>query len=286
MARNPVQFQKGMSRAAFQERYGREDQCHEELVRLRWPDGFACPACLGRKYSFYAARRAFQCSLCRRQTSVKAGTLFHKSKLPLGVTYDTAWIVKQKLMAAMGERNKAYKLKGSVQIDDAYLGGERKGTSGRGAEGKTPFLAAVETRDGKPAFIKLRLVPGFTKEAVESYARETLEPGCEVISDGLGCFTSLAKAGMTHTAITRGRASRRIVDPRFKWVNIGLGNIKGAITGTCRAIRPQHASRYLAAYEYRYNRRFDPGRMVPALATIAAKTAPKPYKSHLAGTSR
>ena len=165
MARNPVQFQKGMSRAAFQDRYGREDQCHEELVRLRWPDGFACPACLGRKYSFYAARRAFQCSLCRRQTSVKAGTLFHKSKLPLstwflaiylvtqskndisalelsrqlGVTYDTAWIVKQKLMAAMGERNKAYKLKGSVQIDDAYLGGERKGTSGRGAEGKTPL---------------------------------------------------------------------------------------------------------------------------------------------------
>jgi ribosomal protein L37AE/L43A len=83
MARNPVQFQRGMSRAAFQSRYGREDQCHEALVRLRWPDGFACPACGGRKYSFYAARLAFQCSLCRRQTSVKAGTLFHKSKLPL-----------------------------------------------------------------------------------------------------------------------------------------------------------------------------------------------------------
>ena len=150
--------------------------------------------------SFYAARRAFQCSLCRRQTSVKAGTLFYKSKLPLstwflaiflsrkvktnipalelsrqlGVTYDTAWIVKQKLMAAMGERNKTYKLKGSVQIDDAYLGGERKGTSGRGAEGKTPFLAAVETRDGKPAFIKLRLVPGFTKEVVEKLCARNL----------------------------------------------------------------------------------------------------------------
>lgn len=311
MARNPVQFQKGMCLAAFQSRYGREDQCHEELVHLRWPEGFVCPACKGRNYSFYAARRAFQCSLCRRQTSVKAGTLFHKSKLPLstwflaiylltqskndisalelsrqlGVTYDTAWTVKQKLMAAMGERNKAYKLKGSVQIDDAYLGGERKGPSGRGAEGKTPFLAAVETRDGKPFYIKLRLVPGFTKEAVESYAQETLEPGCDVISDGLACFTSLTKAGMTQTAITRGRASRRITDPRFKWVNIGLGNIKGAITGTCRAIRPQHAARYLAAYEYRYNRRFDLGQMVPALAKISVKTAPRAYKSHLAGTS-
>ena len=314
MARNPVQFQKGMSRAAFQSRYGREDQCHEELVRLRWPDGFACPACGGRNYSFYAARRAFQCSLCRRQTSVKAGTLFHKSKLPLGiwflaiylvtqskndisalelsrqlgVTYDTAWVVKQKLMAAMAERNKAYKLKGSVQIDDAYIGGERKGPSGRGAKGKTPFLAAVETtRDGKPAYIKLRLVAGFTKEAVEGYARETLEPGCEVMSDGLACFTGLAKAGMIHTAIARGRASRRLVDPRFKWVNIGLGNIKSAITGTCRAIRPKHAARYLAAYEYRYNRRSDLGRMVPGLAKISSQTTPKPYRRRLAaGTSR
>ena len=311
MARNPVQFQKGMSRTAFQSRYGREDQCHEELVRLRWPDGFVCPACQGGKYSFYAARRAFQCSLCRRQTSVKSGTLFHKSKLPLstwflaiylvtqskndisalelsrqlGVRYDTAWVMKQKLMAAMGERNKGYKLKGSVQIDDAYIGGERKGPSGRGAEGKTPFLAAVETRDGKPAYIKLRLVSGFTKEAVERYARETLEPGCDVISDGLACFSSLTKAGMTHTAITRGRASRRIVDPRFKWVNIGLGNIKSAMTGTCRAIRAQHAARYLAAYEYRFNRRFDLSQMVPGLAKISAQTTPRPYKFCLAGTS-
>lgn len=312
MARNPVQFQKGMSRAAFQERYGGEDRCHAELVRLRWPDGFVCPACNGRKYSFCAARRAFQCSMCRRQTSVKAGTLFHKSKLPLstwflaiylltqskndisalelsrqlGVRYDAAWAMKHKLMAVMGERNKIYKLKGSVQIDDAYLGGQRSGgLSGRAAPGKTPFLAAVETRDGKPTFIKLRVVPAFTKEAVESYALETLEPGCAVISDGFSCFSGLAEAGMTHTAVARGKTPRCIVGPRFKWVNIGLGNIKSAITGTCRAIRTQHAARYLAAYEYRYNRRFDLPRMIPALAEIAAKTTPKPYKSNLAGTS-
>ena len=249
-------------------------------------------------HSFYAARRLFQCSKCRRQTSVKAGTLFHKSRVPLtqwflaiylvtqskndisslelsrqlGVKYDTAWGMKRKLMAVMAERNKAYKLKGAVQIDDAYIGGERRGTSGRGAAGKTPFLAAVETRDGKPAFIKLRPVQGFTNEAVDRYAQEALEPSSDVISDGLACFASLAKAGMTHTAITRGRASRRIVDPRFRWVNIGLGNVKGADHGTCRAIRPRHAALYLAAYEYRYNRRFDLGRMISALAEAAVKT--------------
>ena len=62
---------------------------------------------------------------------------------------------------------------------------------------------------------------------------------------------------MTHTAIKRGRASRRSVDPRFKWVNTCLANIKGAISGTCRAIRQRRAGRYLAAYEYRFNRRFN-----------------------------
>ena len=107
--------------------------------------------------------------------------------------------------------------------------------------------------------------------------RKTIEPSSDVISDGLSCFESFAKAGMTHTAMTRGRASRRIVDPRFKWVNIALGNVKAAITGTCRAIRSQHAGLYLSAYEYRYNRRFDLGQMLPSLAKAAVRTKPCPY---------
>jgi transposase-like protein len=304
MARNPVQFQKGMSLAVFQAEYGSEERCEAALAAQRWPEGFVCPKCGGRKHSPCVRRRLYQCSACRTQTSLKAGTVFHKSKLPLskwflaiylltqskndisalelsrqlGVNYNTAWTMKHKLMAAMEERNKAYRLKGEVQIDDAYLGGERRGTPGRGAAGKTPFLAAIETRDGKPVYMKLRRVAAFTKEAVKSYAKEALEPGCQVVSDGLFCFESLAEAGMTHTAIARGRASRRLVDPRFKWVNTCLGNVKGAITGACRAIRRQHAGRYLAAYEYRFNRRFDLPKMVPSLAAAAAATGPKPYR--------
>ena len=288
MARNPVQFQKGMSLAAFLSFYGSEEQCRAALVSLRWPEGFICPDAAAASRASMQLGQLFQCSKCRRQTSVKAGMLFHKSRVPLtkwfralylvtqskndisslelsrrlGVKYDTVWGMKRKLMAVMAERNKAYKLKGAVQVDDAYLGGERRGTPGRGAAGKIPFLAAVETHDGKPAFIKLRPVPGFSRKAVIRFAEEAIEPSSDVISDGLSCFASFAKAGMTHTAITRGRASRRIVDPRFRWVNIALGNIKGAIAGTCRAIRPRHAALYLAAYEYRYNRRFDLGRMI------------------------
>jgi hypothetical protein len=82
---------------------------------------------------------------------------------------------------------------------------------------------------------------------------------------------------MTHTVTKRGRASRRGVEPRFKWVNTCLANIKGAITGTCWPIRRRRADRYLADYEYRFNRRFDLPNMVPALAKAAVATAPKPY---------
>jgi ribosomal protein L37AE/L43A len=175
MARNGVQFQRGLSMAEFNARYGTEEQCHAALVRMRWPEGFVCPACGGRKHSYARARRIFQCSACRQQTSAKSGTIFHKSKTPLskwflamhlitsakndisslelarqlGVKWDTAWLIKQKLMEAMRQRNSMHKLDGDVQIDDAYLGGEKAGKTGRGASNKIPFLIAVATRKGK-----------------------------------------------------------------------------------------------------------------------------------------
>ena len=79
----------------------------------------------------------------------------------LGVKWDTAWLIKQKLMEAMRPRNSIYKLDGDVPIDDAYLGGEKPGKTGRGAGNKDPFVIAVATRDGKPTFMQLRRVAGF-----------------------------------------------------------------------------------------------------------------------------
>ena len=78
MARNWVQFQRGLSLPEVNERYGTEEKCHAALVAMRWPDGFVCPKCAGREHSYYAARRLFQCTACRVQTSVRAGTIFHK----------------------------------------------------------------------------------------------------------------------------------------------------------------------------------------------------------------
>jgi hypothetical protein len=82
---------------------------------------------------------------------------------------------------------------------------------------------------------------------------------------------------MKHAAIVTGGG--RPKDERLKWTNTGLGNIKSAIIGTCRSCDPQHTERYLAAFEYRFNRRFELDKMVERLARVAVQTAPKPYRS-------
>lgn len=312
MGRNAVQHQKGLSMAEFNRLYGTEELCHAALVRMRWPDGFRCPECGDAKHSISKARRIFQCSACRAQTSAKAGTIFHKSKTPLtkwflamhlmasakndiaamelmrqiDVKWDTAWLIKQKLMEVMRQRNSIYKLEGDVQVDDAYLGGERPakpGKTGRGAEGKIPFVAAVAVRDGKPTYAQFRRVSAFTKEAVRDWAKASIAPDTYAFSDGLSCFLGLAEAGMKHVPVVTGGG--RPSDPLFKWVNIGLGNIKSAITGTCRSLDTQHAERYLAAYEWRYNRRFALDQNLARLARVAASTAPA-YRRSIAAVRR
>jgi hypothetical protein len=82
MPRNRVQFQRGLSLAAFLARYGTAAQCTQALHSWRWPDGFVCP---GYGYAGHCVlgRGLFQCNRCRQQTSLTAGTLLAGTKLPL-----------------------------------------------------------------------------------------------------------------------------------------------------------------------------------------------------------
>jgi len=99
-----------------------------------------------------------------------------------------------------------------------------------------------------------------------------------VISDGLGCFRAFDTPTYTHERhITgSGRAGTQI--PAFNWVNTVLGNVKNAITGSYHAIRGQHVPRYLAEFEYRFNRCYDLKAMIPRFLTVAARTPPMPYR--------
>lgn len=169
MPMNRVQFQPGLSMLEFMERYGTQEKCEAAVAAMRWPQGFRCPRCEGAQaWSFRRGKQSYrECSACGYQCSLIAGTIFEASKVSLtrwfmamqllsqaknnvaalelmrqlGVSYPTAWLMKHKIMEAMRLQEAPRQLHGRVEMDDAYLGGERSGgKTGRGSENKVPFV--------------------------------------------------------------------------------------------------------------------------------------------------
>lgn len=306
MARNKVQFQKGISLSEFLKDYGTEVQCFDALVRWRWPEGFRCSVCHHDKYCQLKSRNLYQCNRCHHQTSVTSGTIFQSTKLPLttwfqgiyfitqdkkgiaalelqrllGISYNAAWRMKQKLMQVMMERDHSQPLSGFIELDDAYLGGERTGGKrGRGAAGKTPFVAAVATTsEGQPTRVKFSVVKGFRASEIASWSQQHLTPGSTVISDGLACFNSVVDAGCEHNKIVCGGGRTSVEAPEFYWVNTALGNLKSALRSTYHSLKPKYAQRYLAEFQYRFNRRFSLRDLIPRLAYVCLRTPPMPEK--------
>src|SRR5215204_6886325 len=239
---------KGLSEAAFRERFGTEEACRKALFEMRWRQGLSCPDCGHRGFCALRTRELFQCNRCKKQLRLTAGTVFQDTKLPLttwfqaiyhltqskngissielgrrlGVKRQTAWLMKHKLMRAMAAREATKpKLEGRVEVDDAYLGGERPGGErGRGAAGKTPIVAAVETTpEGRPKRLRLTVVKGFRKKEVEKIAKRDFAPGSTVVSDGLSCWPAVEKAGCAHFPMVTGAGKRAANWTPFRWVN-------------------------------------------------------------------
>lgn len=107
-------------------------------------------------------------------------------------------------------------LQGVVELDDAYLGGERKGKRGRGSENKIPFVAAIQTTSkGQPEAIKLKIVEGFRSKSIATWAKQVLKPGSTVISDGLACFNAVVDAQCEHDPIVCGGGRASVEEPEF-----------------------------------------------------------------------
>jgi len=159
-------------------------------------------------------------------------------------------------------------LRGKIQMDDAYLGGERPGgTAGRGSENKIPIVAAVSLSEaGHPIHAKIMPLTSFSSEALDAWARENLAPGCAVLSDGLACFRSVTTAGCSHeTIVTGGKHPNDL--PQFRWINTLLGNLKTSLSGTVHAFNfDKYARRYLGGYCFRFNRRFSMAAMTQRIA--------------------
>lgn len=307
MSVNRIQFQAGLSLTEFLKDFGTEAQCEAFLEQSRWPQGFVCPDCTAtRSVQFRRGRsKIFQCCACRKQVSLISGTIFHGSNLSLaqwflamyfvtqgktglsilelhrilGLGYKSTWRLKHKLMQAMCEREETTVLAQRVEIDDAYLGGERIGGKvGRGSENKIPFIAAVETSvDGHPLRVVLSRVVTFGSQDIDQWAKGHLAPTATVVSDGLNCFRAVTGGGCSHQREVVGLSRKSTVMGCFHWVNTILGNLKTSLAGTYHAFDfTKYAHRYLAEFQYRFNRRFDLRGMLPRLVHACVSIGKRP----------
>ena len=306
MAKNKVQFQSGYSLPEFFKDYAKNKQCEAALFRWKWPSGFVCPTCGSTHYCTLKSRKIYQCNQCHHQTTLICDTIFENTNLPLsrwflcvylitqsktgisalalkrqlGVSYNTAWSMKQKIMQVMKERDDEKPLSGIIQLDDVYWGGELHGGSrGRGSENKTPFVVAVSTNEkGNPIAMNMNVVKGFRLTEISRWAKQHLQKGSTIVSDGLACFSAVTDAKCEHIPIVTGGGPKSVEKEEFYWVNTMIGNIKNGITGTYHAINHKHLPRYLAEFCYRFNRRFDLQKMFPRFVYIAARTPPIPNR--------
>ena len=168
----------------FEQQFSSEEACLEYLFKLRWPQGFRCPRCEYEKAWITNQGLLYRCVRCDLKTSVTAGTIFQDTKKPLGLwfhaiwhlisqkyganalglqrvlgfgSYRTAWIWLHKLRRAMVRPGRD-RLSGKVEVDETYVGGEKSGKRGRGAEGKALVVRAVEVKDKRIGRIRLKRV--------------------------------------------------------------------------------------------------------------------------------
>jgi transposase-like protein len=305
MGRSKIQFQKGLSLFEFQSKYGNEEQCRKAIFKSKWPRGWVCPRCGSKDFYSLKVRYLYQCKNCRHQTSLISGTIFSSTKIPLTIWFlaiffitqskegiaalnlrrflgisDTAALrMKHKLQLVMKSADDKMKIGGLIQIDDVYWGGKsRGGKRGRGAPGKSPFVAALSRNTkGHPVHIRLSRVKTFSSEAIKHWADHHLNPKSIVISDGLGCFRSFEDCGHIHGAIITGDGRNPEKMKPFVWLNTIIGNVKNSIRGTYHGVSKKHLSLYLAEFSFRFNRRFNLDQMVPALISFSVKSKPIPH---------
>ena len=160
-------------------------------------------------------------------------------KRQLGVHYETAWSMKQKILEVMVEREEDRRLTGRVEVDDAYDGGERhEGKRGRGAEGKTPFVVAVQTDVENPdqvLFLKMKTLKAVSTKELKPWFEEYIEPGTLILTDGWKAYHFLEE-DFEHDAQKSPGGWKSAKVPAFRWVNTVLGNLKGEGIGRMRPI--------------------------------------------------
>jgi transposase-like protein len=262
-----------------------EDAAFGFVKNLRWPDGqIACPRCGSHEYSFIATRKIWKCKGCRRQFSLKVGTIFEDSPLgwdrwlpaiwliansknsisshelarSLGVTQKTAWFMLHRIRDAM-DTGTFTRLSGTVEVDETYIGGiaknmhtktRREKITGRGGANKTIVQGARERSEGT---VHAAVLP--RGRDFKANVTEWVEPGSSVYTDEHRAYEGLDRT-FAHQAIVHGREYVR-GEIHTNGIENFWALLKRAIKGTQVHIDPVHLHRYVTERTFAYNYRTD-----------------------------
>lgn len=289
----------------LEERFSVEEACRAYLFGLRWPDGFQCPHCGGKKF-WHERRGLYECAECGFQTSITAGTIFQDTKKPLTVwfraiwqvtsqkyganalglqrvvgfgSYRTAWTWLHKLRRAMVRPGRD-RLSGIVEVDESYIGGKKKtGKRGRGAAGKALVVIAAQLDGSRIGRIRLRRVADASADSLEDAIQQSVELGSIVRTDSWWSYSQLERLGYGHEVV---RKEASIGENLLGSCHRVAGLLKRWLLGTHQgAVSREYLDYYLDEYTFRFNRRTSQyrGKLFYRLLQQAMAIGPAPLKS-------
>jgi transposase-like protein len=278
----------------FQARFRDEEGCRQYLAACRWPEGFRCGQCGPTGAFELPQRRLWQCKACGRQVSVTAGTVLHRTRVPLtvwfwaaylvtthtpglsavqlqrqlGVSYETAWALLHKLRRAMVNPERE-PLKDRVEVDETYLGGPEAGLKGgRQLRDKALVVGAVEVRGRAAGRVRLQVVPDASARSLTGFVRRIVTPGAVIFTDRWQGYASLPDLGYPHRPRTQGPPDR--AGKLLPHIHRVFGNLKTWLGGTHHGVGHDHLQAYLEEFAFRFNRRRTPMAAFQTLLGLAS----------------
>ena len=285
----------------LEKRFSSEEACREYIFIIRWHEGFTCPRCNG-KTAWPMSRGLWKCGACGYQASVTAGTIFQDSHLPLTIwframwyvtsqkngvsaqglqrvlglgSYKTAWALLHKLRRAMVRPGRD-RLRGTVEVDETYWGGDEEGVVGRLTEEKDMIIVAAEEDGKRIGRIRLRRIPDMTRMSLHGFIEQAIEPGSTVRTDGLNAYRGLK--GYFHDRRVQRRQPKG--EHLLPLVHLVVSLLKRWLLDTHQgAIGHDYLDYYLDEFTFRFNRRKSAsrGKLFYRLIQYAVQISPAPF---------
>lgn len=287
-----------------------EQSAIDHFTAIRWKGGAFCPHCGSARVYHFSDKRTHKCGDCRKRFSIKVGTIFEDTKIPLrswmlaiwlltshkkgiastqlakdiGVTQKTAWFMTQRLRHAIETKSFDRQLEGAVEADEMFHGGKEKNkhawqrTGGKqGGAGKVAILGLLE-RDGE---LRTGTIPNVSKVTVQGIVREHVAPGSAIMTDEHVAYTGLSDAYSHHTVSHSAGEYVRHYTLHSNGIESVWALFRRQIVGTHHYLSPKHVNRYLGEMTWRFNRReMNEGDRVNAL--LAQTSGRLTYKALIA----